>query len=148
MKRISLCHLPTPIWRNRALDELIGCELWVKRDDMTSGAAAGASSTDIATGSASSVGSADRTAVSQQVVTSVTDQAIAQVTQVVFVLNVGAALAESGSNTAQVGTSGSGGGASTQTGNALAIGNDASTAITQAAAGSAPAGTSDSTRTA
>lgn len=41
MKRVSLCHLPTPIWRNHALDELVGCELWVKRDDMTSGAAAG-----------------------------------------------------------------------------------------------------------
>jgi D-cysteine desulfhydrase len=41
MKRLSLVHGPTPIWRNRALDELLGLELWVKRDDMTSGAAAG-----------------------------------------------------------------------------------------------------------
>lgn len=41
MKRLSLCHSPTPIWRHRALDALVGCELWVKRDDMTAGAAAG-----------------------------------------------------------------------------------------------------------
>lgn len=41
MKRVALCHAPTPIWRNRALDAWLGFELWVKRDDMTSGAAAG-----------------------------------------------------------------------------------------------------------
>jgi D-cysteine desulfhydrase len=41
MKRLSLCHAPTPVWHHPALDALVGCELWVKRDDMTSGAAAG-----------------------------------------------------------------------------------------------------------
>jgi D-cysteine desulfhydrase len=41
MKRLLLCQRPTPIWHNRALDALLGFELWVKRDDMTSGAAAG-----------------------------------------------------------------------------------------------------------
>jgi D-cysteine desulfhydrase len=41
MNRIRLAHLPTPLWHNRALDEIVGCETWVKRDDMTSGAAAG-----------------------------------------------------------------------------------------------------------
>jgi D-cysteine desulfhydrase len=41
MKRVQLCHAPTPIWRHPALDRLLGFELWVKRDDMTSGAAAG-----------------------------------------------------------------------------------------------------------
>lgn len=41
MKRLALCHTPTPLWHNRALDALLGMELWVKRDDMTSGAAAG-----------------------------------------------------------------------------------------------------------
>lgn len=39
--RLDLAHLPTPLWHNDALDGLVGCELWVKRDDMTSGAAAG-----------------------------------------------------------------------------------------------------------
>jgi D-cysteine desulfhydrase len=41
MNKITLAHLPTPIWHNSALDEIVGCEVWVKRDDMTSGAAAG-----------------------------------------------------------------------------------------------------------
>ena len=41
MKRLALCHAPTPIWRHSALDELLGFELWVKRDDMTAGASAG-----------------------------------------------------------------------------------------------------------
>lgn len=41
MKRLRLCHAPTPVWRSRALDALLGFELWVKRDDMTSGASAG-----------------------------------------------------------------------------------------------------------
>lgn len=41
MIKIPLAHLPTPMWHNPALDQLVGCELWVKRDDATSGAAAG-----------------------------------------------------------------------------------------------------------
>ena len=39
MKRLLLCHTPTPIWHSRALDARLGFELWVKRDDMTAGAA-------------------------------------------------------------------------------------------------------------
>lgn len=41
MNKLALAHLPTPLWHNPALDELIGTEVWVKRDDMTSGAGAG-----------------------------------------------------------------------------------------------------------
>lgn len=41
MKRLKLCHVPTPLWHNPRLDALLGFELWVKRDDMISGAAAG-----------------------------------------------------------------------------------------------------------
>jgi D-cysteine desulfhydrase len=41
MTKLRLAHLPTPLWRNDALDEIIGTQVWVKRDDMTSGAAAG-----------------------------------------------------------------------------------------------------------
>jgi D-cysteine desulfhydrase len=41
MKRLLLCHAPTPLWHNPRLDALLGFELWVKRDDMSSGAAAG-----------------------------------------------------------------------------------------------------------
>ncbi len=39
--RLRLAHLPTPLWRCDALDALVGCQLWVKRDDMTAGAEAG-----------------------------------------------------------------------------------------------------------
>jgi D-cysteine desulfhydrase len=41
MTKLQLAHLPTPLWHNDALDRLVGAEVWVKRDDMTSGAAAG-----------------------------------------------------------------------------------------------------------
>jgi len=41
LRRLPLAHLPTPIWHCRALDELVGAEVWVKRDDMTGGAEAG-----------------------------------------------------------------------------------------------------------
>jgi len=41
MTKLRLAHLPTPLWRNDALDEIVGTQVWVKRDDMTSGAAAG-----------------------------------------------------------------------------------------------------------
>jgi D-cysteine desulfhydrase len=39
--KLSLAHLPTPLWRSDALDEIVGTEVWVKRDDMTAGAEAG-----------------------------------------------------------------------------------------------------------
>jgi D-cysteine desulfhydrase len=39
--RLGLAHTPTPLWRHPALDALVGTEVWVKRDDMSSGAAAG-----------------------------------------------------------------------------------------------------------
>lgn len=41
LPRLALAHLPTPLWKNSALDELLGTDLWVKRDDMTAGAEAG-----------------------------------------------------------------------------------------------------------
>ncbi len=37
----TLAHLPTPVWHNANLSKLLGLELWVKRDDMSAGAAAG-----------------------------------------------------------------------------------------------------------
>jgi len=39
--RLRLAHLPTPIERHPALDELLGVRLTVKRDDMTGGVEAG-----------------------------------------------------------------------------------------------------------
>ncbi len=41
LPRLALAHLPTPLWRHDALDELCGTQVWVKRDDMTEGAGAG-----------------------------------------------------------------------------------------------------------
>ncbi|MFO0739941.1 MAG: D-cysteine desulfhydrase family protein [Labilithrix sp.] len=40
-RRIPLAHLPTPIERRPALDEIVGAKIWIKRDDMTGGAEAG-----------------------------------------------------------------------------------------------------------
>ncbi len=39
--KLSLAHLPTPLEHFDALDKLVGTEVWIKRDDMTEGAAAG-----------------------------------------------------------------------------------------------------------
>lgn len=39
--KLNLAHLPTPIDHFDALDALVGCEVWIKRDDMTAGAEAG-----------------------------------------------------------------------------------------------------------
>jgi LPXTG-motif cell wall-anchored protein len=105
----------------------------------------GGGSVAISTGSATSTGSADQTSVTQQAVTSVSGGASAEVVQVVFVLNVGAAVASSGANSAASTANGAGGAADIQTGNAVAIGNDATTSIIQAAATDAVAGTSDTT---
>ncbi|MBX3227142.1 MAG: pyridoxal-phosphate dependent enzyme [Labilithrix sp.] len=40
-RRLYLAHLPTPIERRPALDEIVGAKVWVKRDDATGGAEAG-----------------------------------------------------------------------------------------------------------
>lgn len=41
MRRIHLAHLPTPLFHNAALDDLVGTELWVKLDDSNAGPASG-----------------------------------------------------------------------------------------------------------
>ncbi len=40
-RRLALGHLPTPLWRHDALDDLVGTRVWVKRDDCTAGAESG-----------------------------------------------------------------------------------------------------------
>ena len=40
-RKLALARTPTPIIRHDALDELVGAEVWVKRDDLTEGPAAG-----------------------------------------------------------------------------------------------------------
>lgn len=39
--KLKLAHLPTPLWRHDQLDALVGTAVWVKRDDMSAGPAAG-----------------------------------------------------------------------------------------------------------
>jgi D-cysteine desulfhydrase len=39
--KLALAHLPTPLFRHDALDALCGTRVWVKRDDMSAGPAAG-----------------------------------------------------------------------------------------------------------
>jgi D-cysteine desulfhydrase len=39
--RLNLCHVPTPLQRFDALDELLGARVWIKRDDCIGGAEAG-----------------------------------------------------------------------------------------------------------
>jgi D-cysteine desulfhydrase len=39
--RLILAHLPTPVVRDDRLSEMLGVELWIKRDDATGGAEAG-----------------------------------------------------------------------------------------------------------
>ncbi len=41
MRRLALVHAPTPLVKRPALDALIGCDVWIKRDDATGGAEAG-----------------------------------------------------------------------------------------------------------
>jgi D-cysteine desulfhydrase len=41
IQRLNLVHGPTPVVTSKALNQLVGCELYIKRDDMTAGAEAG-----------------------------------------------------------------------------------------------------------
>ena len=41
LPRIALVHGPTPIVKRRGLDEMLGIDLWIKRDDAAGGAEAG-----------------------------------------------------------------------------------------------------------
>jgi D-cysteine desulfhydrase len=41
LPRIALVHGPTPVVKHRALDDLLGLDLWIKRDDATGGAESG-----------------------------------------------------------------------------------------------------------
>ncbi len=41
LRRIPLVHGPTPLVKRRGLDDLLGIDLWIKRDDATGGAEAG-----------------------------------------------------------------------------------------------------------
>jgi hypothetical protein len=81
-----------------------------------------------ASGDAESTGTDDETRVQQTVVASVTDDGAVSVLQLALLVNIGLAAADTGSTPASVG-----GSAVVETGDALAVGNQAITVIDQAA---------------
>lgn len=87
--------------------------------------------TSVATGAADAVGSQDSTSVAQAVDTVLTGDATADITQIVFVFNIGAASANSGAN-GSGGLPATGSGSAVSTGGAVAIGQSGSTYVTQA----------------
>jgi LPXTG-motif cell wall-anchored protein len=94
----------------------------------------------LGTGDASARGSLDQTGVVQEATAVLSGGATADITQVVLVFNIGAALANSGLNV--IGGAGSNG-SQISTGSATAIGNDAASYMTQAATADASSNTSD-----
>ena len=99
------------------------------------GAATGTAGTGVTSGPATAIGSQDTTSVSQQASATLSGNATAEITQVVFVFNLGVAGATSGAN---VTGTGAGAGVIT-TGSAAAVGNSGSNYVTQAGAADATA---------
>ena len=99
-------------------------------NDAATGSSVPANSID--TGGANAVGSDDTNKVVQGADVVLTDQAIANILQVALILNIGAALANSGANGIAAGP-GTGTGGAIGTGDATATGLDMSQYITQAA---------------
>ena len=100
----------------------------------------------IDTGDADAVGSDDTNVVDQQAQVTLADQAIANLLQVALILNVGAALANSGLNDAVSTPDGNGIAGAIDSGNATAVGNDMAQYITQAARATGDANTDDAAK--
>ena len=100
----------------------------------------------IATGDADAVGSDDTNVVAQEAQVTLADQAIANLLQVALILNVGAALANSGLNDAVSTPDGNGISGAIDSGNATAVGNDMAQYITQAARATGDADTDDAAK--
>jgi LPXTG-motif cell wall-anchored protein len=100
----------------------------------------------IGTGDATAVGSDDTNVVNQQAQVELTDQAIANLLQVALILNIGAALANSGVNDAVSTPGGNGITGAIDSGNATAIGNDMQQYITQAARATGDENTDDAAK--
>lgn len=100
----------------------------------------------IGSGDATAVGSADQNTVTQGADVVLTDQALANVLQVALILNIGAALANSGANSTAATPGGSGAAGDIGTGNADATGLDMSQYITQAARAAGDENTDDAAK--
>ena len=101
---------------------------------------------DINTGGATAVGSDDTNIVGQEAAVQLTEQAVANLVQVALILNIGAALANSGVNGAVSTPGGSGISGAIDSGNATAIGNDMEQYITQAARANGDENTDDAAK--
>jgi LPXTG-motif cell wall-anchored protein len=105
----------------------------VLQDDRPAQPAGTTPGADITSGGATAVGSRDQNAVAQQAQLDLADQAVANLLQVALILNVGAALANSGVNGITAAPGGSGVSGAIGTGDATAVGNDSRQYVTQAA---------------
>ena len=88
---------------------------------------------EIDTGDADAIGSQDTNVVTQEAEVTLSEQAVANLLQVALILNIGAALANSGINDVISAPGGDGVAAAIDSGSATAIGNDMEQYITQAA---------------
>jgi LPXTG-motif cell wall-anchored protein len=101
---------------------------------------------DIDTGTADAIGSDDTNVVDQEAAVTLTEQAVANLLQVALILNIGAALANSGINDAISTPGGSGITGAINSGDATAIGNDMAQYITQAARATGDENTDDAAK--
>jgi len=100
----------------------------------------------IDTGTADAIGSQDVNNVEQDAQVVLTEQAVANLLQVALILNIGAALANSGINDAISTPSGDGITGAIDSGNATAVGNDMAQYITQAARATGDENTDDAAK--
>jgi hypothetical protein len=100
----------------------------------------------IGTGAADAIGSDDTNVVDQQAHVQLTEQAVANLLQVALILNIGAALANSGINDTVATPGGNGISGAIDSGNATAVGNDMAQYITQAARATGDANTDDAAK--
>ena len=101
---------------------------------------------NIDTGAADAIGSQDVNVVEQDAQVVLTEQAVANLLQVALILNIGAALANSGINDAVCTPGGSGIAGAIDSGNATAVGNDMAQYITQAARATGDENTDDAAK--
>jgi hypothetical protein len=100
----------------------------------------------IDTGDADAIGSDDTNVVGQQAQVHLAEQAVANLLQVALILNIGAALANSGINDTVSTPGGNGISGAIDSGNATAVGNDMAQYITQAARATGDANTDDAAK--
>lgn len=109
-----------------------GTNTAVNEQDPQSGVSVGLG-TAVDTGTADAIGSVDVNTVTQEATVVLTDQAVANLLQIALILNIGAALANSGSNGVVSSPDGTSNPGAIDSGTATAIGNSIASYITQAA---------------